>query len=322
MGAQDTYCFQLLLIMYPHLPKKIKVSRTYFEYSIPVSENRNYILYMEEQQKKATATKCPRKLDYNAPFLSTRRPSSANGLRLSRRSSRGSWLDTSNWVPFSWEQIPGKPKALEKCDTLDINVLPPKLPPSRWHPPKVTTKIRNRDQCHVDDDDDKEEDDKGCDGDHDDSGHDVFSDAIDTFSLGESTYCNGLGRVNSEIEETRGALSPSFIIQRFLPDAAALAASSSALAIAKNLNNRLPQSSNSSRGSCVSQPYPSPKSCGLEVFFPWRLKPKPCGLKSPVHQKSIEAKSQWSSRRKKNHRDQEMKEKKEGVVSLYPRYST
>ncbi|KAF7146137.1 hypothetical protein RHSIM_Rhsim04G0175600 [Rhododendron simsii] len=213
---------------------------------------------MEEQEEKPTATKCPRKLDYNAPFLSTRRPSSTNGLRLSRRSSRGSWFDTSNRVPFSWEQIPGKPKALEECDTLDINVLPPKLPPSRWHPPKVTTKIR------------------------------------------ESTYCNGLGRADSEIEETRGALSPSFIIQRFLPDAAALAASSSsALAIAKNLNNRLPQSSNSSRGSCVSQPYPSPKSCGLEVFFPWRLKPKPCGLKSPVHQNSIEAKSPWSSRRKK-----------------------
>lgn len=288
--------------------------------SIPVSENRSYILYMEEQEEKATATKCPRKLDYNAPFLSTRRPSRANGLRLSRRSSRGSWVDTSNGVPFSWEQIPGKAKALEKCDTLDINVLPPKLPPSRWHPPKVTTKIRDRDQCHVDDDDD--EDDKGCDGDLYDDGHDVFSDAIDTFSLGESTYCNGLGRVNSEIEETRGALSPSFIIQRFLPDAAALAASSSALAIAKNLNNRPPQSSNSSRGSCVSQPYPSPKSCGLEVFFPWRLKPKLCGLKSPVDQKSIEAKSQWSSRRKKNHRDQEMKEKKEGVVRLYPRYST
>ncbi|KAI8560836.1 hypothetical protein RHMOL_Rhmol04G0286600 [Rhododendron molle] len=277
---------------------------------------------MEGQEEKATATKCTRKLDYNAPFLSTRRPSSANCLQSSRRSSRGSWVDTSNRVPFSWEQIPGKPKALGKCDTLDINVLPPNLPPSRCHPPKVTTKVRDRDQCHVaDDDDDEEDDDKGCDGDLDDL-HDVFSDAIDTFSLGESTYCNGLGRVNSEIEETRGALSPSFIIQRFLPDAAALAASSSALAIAKNLNNRLPQSSNSSRGSCVSQPYPSTKSCGLEVFFPWRLKPKLCGLKSPVHQKSIEAKSQWSSRRKKNHRDQEMKEKKEGVVSLYPRYPT
>lgn len=260
---------------------------------------------MEEQEEKCTGTKCLRRLDYNAPFLSTRRPNGAASLQFVRTASRGTWRDTSNRVPFSWEQIPGKPKEVGNCDTVDIDVPTPKLPPSRWNPPKETTKVRNRDQCHVDkdNDDDEEEElnsDEGCDGDVDDDGHDVFSDAIDVFSLGESTYCNGLGRLNLEIEGSRGAQSPSFIIQRFLPDAAALAASSSALTIAKNLNKRIPPSGNSSGRSCVTQPYPSPKSCGFDIFFPWRLKPKPCGLKSPVCQTSIQAKSQRSTRRKNN----------------------
>ncbi|XP_057502267.1 uncharacterized protein LOC130786057 [Actinidia eriantha] len=239
---------------------------------------------MGDQEERAIDTTCPRKLDYNAPFLSTRRPSGATNLQLSRTNSKDVWRNMSERVPFSWEQTSGKPKNLETIDTHDMILPPLKLPPGRLHPPKETFKVNNSDGFRNDDD--------GCDGDvEDEDDDDAFSDAIDMFSLSGSNFienfnqANWLGGINSEIEHS-SAQSPSFMIRRFLPDATALAAASSGLAISKNLN-KIPQTKNYRERSYVS----SPKGCGLEMFFPWRMKHKPCGLKSPVRQASVDAKT-------------------------------
>ncbi|PSS23841.1 Protein of unknown function DUF688 protein [Actinidia chinensis var. chinensis] len=240
---------------------------------------------MGDQEGRAIDTTCPRKLDYNAPLLSTRRPSGATNLQLSRTSSKGIWHDSSERIPFSWEQTSGKPKNLETMDTHD-KVLPPlKLPPGRLHRLKETFKVNNSDGFRND---------NGCDVNvEDDDDDDAFSDAIDMFSLSGSidlvenfNPVDWLGGVNSEIEHS-SAQSPSFLIQRFLPDATAIAAASSGLAISENLNKKIPQRSNYHEGLCVS----SPKGCGFDMFFPWRVKHKPCGVKSPVRQASLNAKT-------------------------------
>ncbi|CAB4280297.1 unnamed protein product [Prunus armeniaca] len=93
------------------------------------------------------------------------------------------------------------------------------------------------------------------------------------------------------------------IIERFLPDATALAASS-----APQLNVSHISSSNElcypwnypEPEACVSrtvcrQSYSSPKGCGLHVFFPWSMKHKLCGVKSPVS-----AQAHWSIKHKKH----------------------
>ena len=241
---------------------------------------------MGDQEKRAIDTTCPRKLDYNAPFLSTRRPSGATNLQLSQTSSKDVCREMSERVPFSWEQTSGKPKNLETIDTHDMVLPPLKLPPGRLHRPKETFKVNNSDGFRSDDD--------GCDGDveDDDDDDDALSDAIDMFSLSGSNFIENfnqvdwLGGINSEIEHS-SAQSPSFMIQRFLPDATALAAASSSLVISKNLNKRIPQTNNYRERSYVS----SPKGCGIDMFFPWRVKHKPCGVKSPVRQASLNAKT-------------------------------
>src|SRR3989442_4358 len=50
----------------------------------------------------------------------------------------------------------------------------------------------------------------------------------------------GLDRLNLESVESRGSESPNFMIERFLPDATALASSSALYASSKNLSKRLP----------------------------------------------------------------------------------
>ncbi|KAI3447812.1 hypothetical protein Pfo_004477 [Paulownia fortunei] len=216
---------------------------------------------MEEDKKQILHGECPRKLNLNVPPLSTRRPFGVTTdkmlmLAISNTTSK----DTTNMVPFSWERIPGEPKDKETNDNFGNIDLPPlpKPPPGR-------------------DVDDGEEE----------YGHNErFSDAIDIFSLAESVddmeaNCKATNDRSSVILEPNGYHSPNFIIQRFLPDAQALAEASVT-------NKELPLSSSPyanpsfSRAVSIRRSYHSPKGCGLGSFFPWRMKPKPCSVKSPV----------------------------------------
>ncbi|KAL2901934.1 ESX-5 secretion system protein EccC5 [Bienertia sinuspersici] len=246
-------------------------------------------------------TKRPSRLDLNAPLLSTRRSNitCVTSFELSRA---GSLHGSSDRVPFSWEQSPGKPKNVfittpSKSCVIEGNniVLPipipiPKPPLVRWqeeddHKLKLTSHDNNAaDAC--------------------------FSDAIDLFSLEESSL-NTSERLDFESEfnensSTTETWSPNFMIQRFLPAATALAASSlSAIAVAnkndvtKHSNNNNLWGNNSDKkdsiatytsskhlreGSrVVGEAYSSSsRGCGFHNFFPWRAKYRLCGVKSPV----------------------------------------
>lgn len=199
------------------------------------------------------------KLNLNVPPLSTRRVpgSTANS---------GSRPESANMVPFSWERIPGEPKdRATSDDSSNIDCPPPpKPPPGRWQPP-----FRD-DECYVD----RENDD-----------NERFSDAIDIFSLAESVddveaYCKATKDRSSVMMERKEYCSPNFIIERFLPDAQALAEESV-------INKKVPFSdldldSSFSRGVGIGRSHPSMKGCGLGSLLQWRLKPKPCRVKSPV----------------------------------------
>ncbi|KAI3805775.1 hypothetical protein L1987_21661 [Smallanthus sonchifolius] len=201
----------------------------------------------------------PRTLNLDAPLLSTRRP---NASTTGHPNSR----PPSNRVPFSWELSAGKPKDTGTESHDEFPVPPPRPPPGR----KLVEKENEYD------------------------GDDDFSDAMDTFSLSaaidmvesaEMAKRNGNMLDGMELD-SGGNQSPSFIIQRFLSDAKALAVSSG-LPIPKNISNQRSQMINS-----------SPKGCGLGLdgLFPWRTKHKrkpPCGVKSPVRVTSASVKSQW-----------------------------
>lgn len=88
-----------------------------------------------------------RKLNFNAPLLTTRRPAANVDLdRLSiSGSARISLSTTSDRVPFCWEQAPGKPKEyVERCHAAahggDAITPRPTLPPGWWRPPVQTSK--------------------------------------------------------------------------------------------------------------------------------------------------------------------------------------
>ncbi|OMO84986.1 hypothetical protein CCACVL1_10499 [Corchorus capsularis] len=242
--------------------------------------------------------KRPRKLNFNAPLLSTRRPAlvvdHSFSDKVSCTNSQGGWKDSSNGIPFCWEQAPGKPKKnLERRnDVVDDAETPrPKPPPCRWRPVP--------DQNH----------DEGCDADvddfddNDDDNDDVFSDAVEVLSLTEAIdivekaekfhgYSSDGFKSKSDfdgvnldsLEQSDHCPSPNFIIERFLPDATALAAAS-ALNMSKA---KVPYLCNYSESPpCVSQAVikrrlSSPKGCGLEMLLPWRMKHKLCGVKSPI----------------------------------------
>ncbi|KAI5663267.1 hypothetical protein M9H77_22590 [Catharanthus roseus] len=239
---------------------------------------------MEEADEKNVVNNLesyPRKLNLNAPLLSTRKPIGMKNLEMPRtNSSIRISRDFCERIPFSWEQSPGKPKEIESIrvgnrddddDTNgDLNFIPPpKLPPSRWFP--ATEDEIDNDQ----------------------------SDVIDVFSLGQSTdmvepgdEIQIFGFEGLETEENFGSHSPNFMIQRFLPDAKALAASSSSSNSVLNNNSKnsidFEDGRVFSRAISLRQSYdPTTKGCGLDIFFPWRMKPKPCGTKNPVilHQK-------------------------------------
>ncbi|KAD6120338.1 hypothetical protein R6Q59_026365 [Mikania micrantha] len=203
------------------------------------------------------APKHPRTLNLDAPLLSTRRP---NG---STTHPAASW-DSRNRVPFSWELTAGRPKDTGIQFHDEFPVPPPRPPPGR----KLVE--------------------------HEYDGDDDFSDAMDTFSLSAAIdmvesaemakrNCNMLDGMELD---AGGNQSPSFIIQRFLSDAKALAVSSG-LPIPTNISNQRINGS-------------PPKGCGLGLgldgLFPWRAKHKrkaPCGVKSPVRVTSASVKSQW-----------------------------
>lgn len=273
-------------------------------------------------------------LNFNAPLLSTRRPGNSSSTSLHGRS-----LSTSeDRVPFSWEQAPGKSKYPNNTsdDNHDGDTPRPKLPPGwwHWHRPLESNNVvvpdKENEQVIHDHDD-------GCDGDVDedlravdynvledvDYDDEAFSDAIDVFSLSEAIDIvekkaqrehDRIDTLKLKLQEARemDQLSPNFIIERFLPDAAALAASSA-------LNLSVSQISSNEKlcypwnypepeacvSRTVSQSYSSHKGCG---FFPWRMKQhKLCGIKSPVvssqqpqfsvkHKKNIDHKHKLATR--------------------------
>ncbi|KDP22849.1 hypothetical protein JCGZ_00436 [Jatropha curcas] len=268
---------------------------------------------MDEAREEAMNITCPRRLDFNLPLLSTRRLGGFPGTN-----SRIAFRDTNNGIPFCWEQAPGKPKNTETNDTPngDGDTPRPRLPPCRWQPQKKASASVNSINIHDQDDgcdadvDDNDYDDNNFDDDDDD----VFSEAVDILSLTEAIDIvqkaeddNRLDRLNLESVESRGSQSPNFMMERFLPDATALAASSVLYASSKNLNKKLPYFCSSYAEEYNSQivggsysSETSHKGCGLEIFFPWRMKHKLCGVKSPVRQVSPNVQPIWTAKQKKH----------------------
>ncbi|KAK9699178.1 hypothetical protein RND81_08G157700 [Saponaria officinalis] len=224
---------------------------------------------------KPINTRRPSKLDLNAPLLSARRSNIAamSSLEITRS---GSLNGSCHRVPFLWEQTPGKPK--DSAVVEDSGLPLPKPPPVSWQSERDTS-------------DELEE------REYDDSDDGGFSDAIDLFSLAGSlnTASERLEEEDDDNEtdndDKNEMLSPSFMIERFLPAATALAASSlSALAGDKQVKPMCGSTRivTTKEGSCVPKvarkTYSSPKKCGLEMLFPWRVKHRVCGIKSPVRQ--------------------------------------
>ena len=274
---------------------------------------------------EAMEKKRSRKLNFNAPLLSTRRPGGDISDKVSCTNSLGGWKDSSNGIPFCWEQAPGKPKNLERSNNIDEAETPrPKPPPGRWRPPKEATNGDHDQAFH----DHYHDHDEGCVADvddyDDDDNDDVFSDAMEVLSLTEaidivekaekfhgssdrlkskSLEPSDLDGLNLEsLGHSDHCPSPNFIIERFLPDATALAASS----VLNMSKTKLPYLCNNSEQSpCISQAvikrssFSSPKHCGLEMLFPWRMKHKLCGVKSPIRERSNIAQPKTSAKQKK-----------------------
>ncbi|CAI8601106.1 unnamed protein product [Vicia faba] len=247
-----------------------------------------------------------RKLNLNAPIMSTRRFGSVVA---DTSSSLGTFQNTSERVPFSWEKEPGKPKDTERNGS--------KIAPChRLFPRKEAAEAE--DQSDILDNACDEMDDKD----------DLFSDAMDdVFSLSEALDIvqrkseKAHSDINSglklKLAECNGYQSPTYLINRFLPDATALAASSSALQFHSDFAEKVCDScsypecylSESGRHShsyayASGSSSSSPKGCGLEVLFPWRtVKHKFCAVESPVLPCSTATnlpKTQRDSRQKKH----------------------
>ncbi|XP_042014266.1 uncharacterized protein LOC121762448 [Salvia splendens] len=185
------------------------------------------------------------KLNLNVPPLLTRRVSGSTAIS-------GSRLDPANMVPFSWERIPGEPKDRGNSSGDDVPP-PPKPPPARWRP---SVRVDDLD-LNLD-------------------GSEENNDGIDIFSLAESVddvegYCKATEERSSSILLAEGDdwCSPNFIIERFLPDAQALAEESV-------MDKKLPYSD--SRAVSIGRL----KGCGLASFLPWKMQPKSCKIKTPV----------------------------------------
>jgi len=279
---------------------------------LPVVFMEENSVFMEENREQGIDVNRPRKLNLNLPLLSTRRLGGHAGKEETcyATKSQAALQDTSDRIPFCWEQAPGKPKDWDSNDIHEAGTPPPRLPPCRWHLQNEAAKNGDP-NCFVSLDDH----DDGCDADADDDDDgeeiDVFSDAIDVLSLTEaidiaqkSNDGHRLDRLNLESVNATDSQSLNFMMERFLPDATALAASS-ALCAFSNLNKKLPYPYNYSEeyvSRTVGQSYPSEashKGCGLELLFPWRLKHKLCGVKSPARQVSPNVQPQYCSTKQK-----------------------
>lgn len=264
---------------------------------------------MEKENLETMDLKPLRKLNFNAPLLSTKRLSYSG---ITGPSCLSNSLDTvqNTRVPFSWEQSPGKPKDIERSNSVHDGDTPrPRLPPCLWQPPKeaaaagVSNGVPAFDQddgCDGDDDNDNDDDDKK---------NDVFADALDVLSLSEALDIvqqsekaahsdNNVG-LRLKLEECNGDQSPTYMINRFLHDANALAASS-----VLHLSNEVCDTWNheaclkgSVRHSCDS----TSKGCGLGSFFSWRMKHKFCAIKSPVLPCSPNVQKHQHSSKSKKH---------------------
>ncbi|KAF9592329.1 hypothetical protein IFM89_014237 [Coptis chinensis] len=266
-----------------------------------------------------------RKLNLNAPILSTRRAGGSNCLK----SIDADQEVCSQRIPFSWEQVPGTPKGTVNREVSAGEFRPPKLPPCQWHSTKGVQGSSNDNYKSNGEDED-----------------DVFSDAIDMFSMSESlsvadsaSNSRGLSSINLKIMESREHQSPDFIIRRFLPDANALASSyapnrclreptttsmfhmqKGPQTVAPNRCLRAPNTTSQfhmqrvAPNRCfrepittsqflmqkgpqtVDQAYSPHKACGIGLLFPRRVKHTVCGLKDPIRQDSQIAKQNYNLR--------------------------
>ncbi|GLT66156.1 hypothetical protein SLA2020_385400 [Shorea laevis] len=218
--------------------------------------------------------KRPKRLNFNAPLLSTRRTGGHSGIEERR--------DTSNRVPFCWEQAPGRPKNPERRDGIndEAETPRPRLPPSRWRPPIEST--YNGDAREKEDE----------------NGDDLsLTEAIDILERGEHfPVSDGFNSEDSSSDGSKNP-SPNFIIERFLPDATALAAAFSAL----NPNEKLRLAYDYPE-TLVTKADP-PKGCGLEILLPWHVKHRVCGVKSPIEQSTavLQPTPKLSSVKRKKH---------------------
>lgn len=259
--------------------------------------------------------KRPRKLNLNAPILSTRRFGSAVVDTSCSSSSLCTFQNTSERVPFSWETEAGKPKDMGSGSSTttarDGGTPRLKLPPC--HPNDVD----NGDDLAFNDGDDD-----GC----DDNKDDLFSDTMDdVFSLSEaldivqkkSEKAHSGDNYNNDglklkLAESNGYQSPTYMINRFLPDATALAASSASQFPSSDLEDKVCDTCSYpecflSSGSVAAARYSScasssPKGCGLELLFPWRMKHKFCALDTPVLPCSMNLPKPRRSLKPKKHR--------------------
>ncbi|KAJ8499944.1 hypothetical protein OPV22_010496 [Ensete ventricosum] len=250
----------------------------------------------------------------HVPLVSTRRSSSSSTSTNSvdrsgstRRRVPSSDL-ASQRVPFSWESSPGVPKLSRatrpRLDEFDVEPLPlpPKLCPSgEDNHANALARNPNDDEADV-----------RSSSDDDDDDDDVFSDALDKMSLsGRLDIACRLSSFNdlasSDIERRRVHRSPSFIMNRFLPAAAALANSSlrndvhfsrravpsSSYHLQKEfIRARAKPGASTRRLQAPFDPHeengrdmPS-MACGLLLFFPWSFKPTVCGFKSPAQSRT------------------------------------
>ncbi|KAL1199791.1 hypothetical protein V5N11_013054 [Cardamine amara subsp. amara] len=223
-----------------------------------------------------------RRLNFNAPFLSTKR-------HVTQEKLPGQFQEAS--VPFCWETSPGMPKnsSLMKHDS-ESETPRLKLPPGRLKvhgngenedfddaseslTPARLLRLKKRDnQVYF---------------------HQTNQDVVDVLSLtqaidmveqpkdsvsesddGSSGGGGSNGYLTMESTERSEDMSPSYIIERFLPDAAALAAVTSA-ASQKRKKKLSYLNAATVRQSCFS-----PKACGLHVLLPWSTMHRICGVKN------------------------------------------
>ncbi|KAK7395077.1 hypothetical protein VNO78_15619 [Psophocarpus tetragonolobus] len=249
-----------------------------------------------------------RKLNFNAPLLSTKRICFSGVADTSFSSSLldSTVLNTS--VPFSWEQAPGKPKTMERSDNIyDGDIDTPRLrpPPCLWHPLQEAAKTDASNDVLAFDQD------NGCDGDDegDDKKNDVYTNAMDDLSLSEasdimqqSEAAHDDSNLRLKLAEFNGGQSPTYMINRFLPDANALVASSS---VHFSNDDRVCDTFNHEghlKGSTRHSYACSTKGCGLEFLFSWLMRNKLCAIKSPVLSSYTNVQNHRHSSKHKNHR--------------------